>query len=264
MIRQLTHEDIPEAFELSYAAGWNQTAEDWHRLIRLSPDGCFCCTCDGKLVATASLLCHGKDLAWLGMILTHRDYQRRGYAKKLMDRILEFADFRHIPTVKLDATEQGRPVYTKFGFVDEQPIERWQRQPGPILASSAILSMGPPNIRNDREAFGADRGALLGTLGNAWRLGDTYVMERKGARAHYLGPCVAKDPAEAEAAIQAVVAMHAHQLCFWDLFPQQESAAQIANDLGFSPVRHLMRMRRGSPLPAKDRLVFATGGFEAG
>ena len=33
--------DVDAAFALSAAEGWNQSADDWRRLLRLEPDGCF-------------------------------------------------------------------------------------------------------------------------------------------------------------------------------------------------------------------------------
>ena len=40
-IRLLGAGDLPAAMRLKEAAGWNQTEEDWLRLLRLEPRGCF-------------------------------------------------------------------------------------------------------------------------------------------------------------------------------------------------------------------------------
>ena len=77
-VRTLTPDDIPSAMELSIAANWNQTPEDWQRVMRLSPDGCRCIESDGKIVATATRLDYGKRLAWIGMVLTRPEYRRQG------------------------------------------------------------------------------------------------------------------------------------------------------------------------------------------
>src|SRR5262245_43062166 len=114
MVHRLTYEDVAAAFELSEAAGWNQTQQDWRRLLALEPEGCFGCECDGRLVATSTLLCHGPELAWLGMVLTHPDYRRRGFAAQLVEAALVLAQRRGIASVKLDATDQGRPLYLRF------------------------------------------------------------------------------------------------------------------------------------------------------
>jgi GNAT superfamily N-acetyltransferase len=264
MIRRLTFADISAAFELSYAAGWNQTVEDWRRLLALEPDGCFGSDGDGRLVATATLLCYGQDLAWLGMVLTHPDYRRRGFARRLVEAALAFAEHRGIRSMKLDATDQGRPLYLRFGFEDEQPVERWHRKPGPLRCPPHAFSMGAPDSQLDRAAFGADRGRFLTALGNAWLLDNAFAMHRSGSRAHYLGPCVARDPGEAASAIRATVASYAVEPWFWDLLPNHKEAVEIARSLGFAPVRRLIRMRRGAPLSTDDPLVYAIGGFEAG
>ena len=48
-IRLLGESDIPAAMQLKEAAGWNQTEEDWRRLLMLEPDGCFGAIKDGQL-----------------------------------------------------------------------------------------------------------------------------------------------------------------------------------------------------------------------
>ena len=39
MIRTLSILDVPQALELSLAAGWNQTMRDWQRVLLLEPEG---------------------------------------------------------------------------------------------------------------------------------------------------------------------------------------------------------------------------------
>jgi predicted GNAT family acetyltransferase len=66
-------------------AGWNQTPEDWRRLIELEPFGCFGFVADERLVATTTLLTYHSDMAWIGMVLTHSDYRRRGVCSAACD-----------------------------------------------------------------------------------------------------------------------------------------------------------------------------------
>ena len=262
MIRILRVEDVARVLELSCAAGWNQTAEDWRRMMELEPGGCFGLECDGRLVATTTVLCYGRTLAWVGMVLTDREYQRRGFARRLVEAALRLADERGVECVKLDATDQGRPLYQSLGFVDEQPIERWQR--AGAAAASVEFTAGEISARLDREAFGADRSAFLARLGEPLTASGGYVMTRPGIRARYLGPCVAADAAMARTLVAGALARFPGESWFWDLLPRHPYAAEIARDLGFAPVRQLMRMVRGKAIATNDALVYAIGGFEAG
>src|SRR5262249_8965680 len=126
-LRQLKVTDVPAAIELSAEAGWNQTADDWSMLIELAPQGCLAMELDGTVVATTTLLAYGSQLGWIGMVLTRKRFQGRGLARRLLSEALNLADRMKIETVKLDATDQGKPLYEKSGFRSEQAVERWSR-----------------------------------------------------------------------------------------------------------------------------------------
>src|SRR5882672_10369290 len=120
-LRRLTAEDVPDAVQLSTEAGWNQTADDWRMLISLAPESCLGIEVAGELASTTALLCYGQKLAWIGMVLTRERFRGRGLAHRLLSHTLALADQMKIESVKLDATDQGKPLYEKSGFRFEQP-----------------------------------------------------------------------------------------------------------------------------------------------
>src|ERR1700683_3728177 len=103
-VRSLSAVDIPLAMRLAEAAEWNQTESDWRNLIELAPDGCFGIDCDGELRATTTAVCFGRDLAWVGMVLTEGAYRGRGFARRLMEHALTYLRDREVAWIKLDAT----------------------------------------------------------------------------------------------------------------------------------------------------------------
>jgi ribosomal protein S18 acetylase RimI-like enzyme len=267
-IRRLCPSDLDGALRLTRAAGWNQLAADWERLLFLEPEGCFVLECDGQIAASTTVLCYGNDLAWVGMVLTAPEFRRRGFAESLIVHALEFAESRKIANLKLDATDSGIELYRKYGFVNECEIERWRRNPGPI--GPAEVSPYSPDAVYDRMNFGADRTRLLkelAKLGAASILEEGYAMGRPGFSAAYFGPCVAKSGAVARRLLHWFLADNAAQPVFWDLFPANKEAVRIAEEFGFSPVRRLTRMvlsHAGAHRIPTSPDVFAIGGFELG
>ncbi len=264
-IRRIELTDIPSVLALSSEAGWNQTARDWRTLIELEPDGCFAFECDGSLVATATLLCYGEELAWLGMVLTRADYRRRGFARRLVEAALEFADARKVRTVKLDATSQGQPLYESLGFRAERDIERWVGR-GEIQGDATQAADWGTVEGLDREAFGLDRSRLLGRLwdrSRSWGNGEGFLLSRPGTRAPYLGPFVARTWESAGSLIRACLAAQ-NGPCFWDLFPDNQDAVELAREVGFSRARSLVRMYRGDELHQDSAEIYGIAGFEFG
>ena len=266
-IRLLTRQDLPDAVAMSSAVGWNQTQEDWATLIQLAPHSCFAIDVDGKPVATATLACYGIRLAWIGMVLTKPEFQGRGYARRLLTHILAYAAANKIETIKLDATDQGAPVYEKLGFRAEQTVERWFLPAPKALPGARIPASENGDWRViDLEAFGADRSALLGHLAEPrppLRKSGSFLLSRDGREASYLGPCVATNGADGRMLIENCLSQSA-VAWFWDLLPANREAMSLATDLGFTTRRRLTRMFRGSPHRGRDDRIYAIAGFEFG
>lgn len=271
ILRRLAASDVPAALELSEQAGWNQTADDWRMLIDLAPEGCLAIEVEGKLAATTTLLCYGRRLAWIGMVLTKKSYRGRGFARRLLTQALSLADQAGIETVKLDATDQGQPLYEKMGFRTEEAVERWTR-PGTGDTTGTRNPDGERPAENwrmaDHRAFGADRSELLEKLARRGQppfvIDDSYWLTRPGRHSHYLGPSVCDAPRTARALIERALPTAGNRDCSWDLFPTNPDAAAIARDLAFTPTRRLQRMVRGKDLRADNDSIYAIAGFELG
>ena len=267
-IRALTENDMPAAVALSSGAGWNQTAGDWLMLIRLAPETCFALEYEGQLAATTTLLCYGRQLAWVGMVLTRPDYQGRGFARRLVEHAVTQAEYRKIETLKLDATEQGLPLYEKLGFRMEQAIERWSGAGmRPLDGGDTPRQLSLHQIEHlDRESFGADRSRLLRALANyAQPLSqkDGFLFSRPGFRASYLGPCVASSADTARTLIGNCL-QSAAGYWFWDILASNAAASALASELGFKSVRRLARMSRGVQRVSDASKIYAVAGFEIG
>ena len=265
--RNLEINDLPAALELSTLAGWNQTADDWRLLLELAPSGCFGIEVDRRVVATATLLCYGERLGWIGMVLTHPEFRRRGFAKQLFEHVLAHADSIGVKTLKLDATDQGQPLYESYGFKNEQAIERWFR-PGSIAKQESGTGVDVSELAElDSQAFGADRSKLLEKLsrrGRSCTASRAYAFSRAGRSFSYLGPCIAVDADSAWQVLGTALSGPEAAGWFWDLLPSNQNAASLAREMGFSRQRRLVRMFRGEELNQNDDLTYAIAGFELG
>jgi len=252
---------------LSARAGWNQTEQDWVRLLALEPEGCFGVECDGVVVATTTAVCYGRELAWIGMVLTAREYRGRGFARLLMERALDFLAGRGVKQIKLDATEMGAPLYRKLGFEDECPIERWIREPGLSMEAGQFEAGFDPAL--DREIFGVDRSVLLEQLAHTGAAVSPagFAMDRPGANAAYFGPCVARSADGARRLVEWFLSRHGAEPTYWDLLAENTEAVRLATEFEFSRSRRLTRMASRSKVNiarADSSKLFAIAGFEYG
>jgi hypothetical protein len=187
----------------------------------------------------------------------------------LLKEALTLADKTGVETVKLDATDQGQPLYEKLGFRSEQAVERWAR-PASTNVSNVRHSETPlpRDWRTaDYRAFGVDRTQLLEKLAErspSLSIGRSYLLTRPGRVTRYLGPCVAEDPGNARALIESAAQSFAADECSWDVLPKNANAVAIARALSFAPKRHLLRMVRGKDLLAEEQSIYAIAGFELG
>ena len=266
-IRVLTEADIESVTNLVHEAGWNQLSSDWFRLVRLEPDGCFVAVDRGRPIATVTTTKYATDLAWIGMMLVHSAYRRRGIGTSLMQRALKHLRGEQVGCMKLDATPEGRFLYEQLGFMSEWDFFRWERPSLQPLQSVSPTSRALRHGDLDTAAFGVDRSALLSQLGEASSVAatdDGFGMIRSGRLAAYLGPVTARTPAAAEHIVRELLNRFTGPV-LWDIPGPNPVARKAAESLGFRPLRRLTRMVLGQVRrPPEIQLQFALAAPETG
>jgi GNAT superfamily N-acetyltransferase len=215
--RELTPSDIPAGLRLCRIAGWNQLAADWELFLQLSPHGCRAAVQDDKVVGTVTTVNYENRFAWVGMVLVDPETRGHGVGTQLLQEAMSI--LRGIPSIRLDATPQGLPVYQRLGFKDEYELCRMQRAEavasgipnGAVATASSSLfqSAGiavrpmraedlPAVAEADRHMFGADRlevlrWALKHSPEYAWIATDSdglqgYCFGRHGFNFDQIGP----------------------------------------------------------------------------
>jgi GNAT superfamily N-acetyltransferase len=262
-LRTMTKQDIPAGLRLKELAGWNQTAADWNRFLEASLEGCFVAEVEGRVCGTATTISFEDKFAWIGMVLVDPEYRNRGIGTRLLEKTIEHLDQRKMPTMKLDATPQGKPLYEKLGFVTEYGIERWvlkrplragtgTADPNRVPLSTAQLES---ILGKDRKVFGADRSSLLRSLYDetpnyAMSVSSSgtlqgYAFGRKGSFGDHLGPWMAEDSAAASPLLHGFLARSSRETLIVDCLTANAAAVELLRASGFSYARTLTRMVRG-------------------
>ncbi|MGO8697457.1 MAG: GNAT family N-acetyltransferase [Limisphaerales bacterium] len=280
-LRRLLLSDLDFADSLRELAGWNQTLGDWRRFLAMQPAGCFLAQWEGAPAGAATTLSYGTDLAWIGMVLVHPEYRRRGIARALILQCIEYLRNSGVRCIKLDATPEGQFVYKNLGFKEEWTWRRWETSLPPAAQWCPPSSVRPWKEGDagaveaqDARAFGASRRGLLTVLAqesccalafesNEGALGG-YGMARQGAKALYFGPVAANSPLAGLALITALVAQGKGRV-FWDIPDLNTVAMEWAGRHGFRPQRSLTRMWLGeNGKPGNPLEQFALAGPELG
>ena len=259
LFRKMKPQDIPAGLSLCRAAGWNQLARDWEILLQQSPNDCRVATRDGKVVGSVTTIRYQDAFSWIGMVLVHPSCQRQGIGIQLLKEALEI--LQNEETVKLDATPAGKEVYLKLNFVDEYRLSRMS-----IIASSdkltGSLALSLPAdkisalLEFDREVFGADRQSLLewmwkGAPQLAFYIEENnkiqgYCLGRPGYSFTQIGPVVAKNAEQAKDLISAALLNCIGQPVVVDALHHNPEWKSWLMDIGFSELRPLIRMYKGS------------------
>jgi ribosomal protein S18 acetylase RimI-like enzyme len=277
-VRAMTGQDLALGMRLKRQAGWNQTEADWLRLLELQPDGCFVAELD-RIPAATLASCRFGSVAWLAMLLVDPPARGRGLAKALLEHALAHLDSQDVPTVRLDATPLGWPLYERFGFVGEYRLTRYDgvlQDAGPAVDVQSFRAEWLPQlVELDRRGTGADRSKLVAhwaredpeairvALGDAGPAG--YLMVRPGTEAHQLGPCVVEPGSDAAQRLWAdACGRYAGRRVFADVPSGHAEAAALARAAGLAEGRPFLRMRRGEPIAEDASGLWASSGPELG
>ncbi|NUQ63126.1 MAG: GNAT family N-acetyltransferase [Pirellulales bacterium] len=276
-IRTMSEADLPLGMRLKAQAGWNQTEADWRRVLQLEPEGCFVAEYHGEPVGTTAAVTFGR-VAWIMMVLVDEAVRGRGIGTRLMQHAIDYLAARAVPTIRLDATPLGRPVYERLGFQAEYQLARFQhnglkrqadpdRLPATAEQLDAICAL-------DQRATGADRSRLIRRLyheqPSAFAVASRgesvagYRAFRTGAHATQIGPAVAASAEIGQALLDGTIAQLGPVPMFVDIPLENRPAVEWANEGGFTLQRHLTRMWKGERVEDRPAELWASFGPEKG
>jgi GNAT superfamily N-acetyltransferase len=266
--RRFEEADIPFGMALKTQAGWNQLEADWRRFLALDPTGCFVASLDGEPAGTVTTCRFGPRVGWIGMLLVEQSHRRRGLGTALLHQAVAHLREQQVETIRLDASELGRPLYEQHGFVTCYRVFRCQ---GTLRAPTAprLLPTDLPTILAlDREVTAVPRDDLLGRLlqtpEDVAQVDGGFALVRPGANAWQLGPLIARD----EAAARTLLAWAAHRLqgarVFMDIPEPNALSQSLAVEMGLQPARTFWRMDLGPPVAEQLAAYFAGSGPEKG
>lgn len=279
--RPLRPGDMNDLVSLVEEAGWNQTNDDWLRMLALG-SGHGRTSNGDRVIASAVTMPYAGRIGWIGMVLVSAVWRRRGLATQLLKKCIQ--ELRSAGLISgLDATPAGQQVYEKLGFRGDLTITRWRRKAATHYRETGkIEDNKPENIEKlgggdidwmaelDAEAFGASRSKLLNSLlsggsPSGWKVGKTaFLLRRPGRTATYLGPLCSRDTGAAERLILSAL-LELDGPLLMDVPDMHRGIARRLGAAGFAAERPFLRMyldaagRIGEP-----KLTYCIAGPELG
>ena len=280
-LRTIQLEDIDNCMILSDAEGWNQTKDDWKRLIENPLNTSLLAEIENQIIGSATAMNYSNVVVWIGMVLVNKAFRGRGISKMLLSDLLK--QLHSCRSVKLDATPAGRPVYEKYGFKDEYVIHRmtnlsmenFQLTKSEIKAEPILSSDFPQITALDGLFFGAERSFLVKSLidedsEKCWCVKKNgcitaFALGRKGTRYNQLGPVLASTPEEAKVLISHCLLLLIGQPVVLDILSDKKELFDWLESIGFTSQRYFVRMYLGTnPYPGKIENQFLICGPEFG
>jgi GNAT superfamily N-acetyltransferase len=282
-ISSLQEFDLDAAMGLSSRAGWNQTIDDWKRvrLIGIALGGKI----KDRLVATASLTLYGPG-GWVGMILVHHEFRRRGIGTTILsDLLLRAKEVDELSWYGLDATDLGRPLYEKEGFEAVCEMDRWQLSvPREFCAAVEITNFNATTDSDELRVFdlgasGVNRWCIMISFirgveskrgvgiavarSNGGIVG--YGVSRPGRISHFIGPIVASSPDVVGQIVSTLLAKLdlARMPVVVDVARDGAMVPWLKSN-GFERVRSWTRMIKGTATVGRPEMIFASAGPELG
>ena len=219
-----------------------------------------------KIVGYGSLVVYA-NMGWIGFMGTDPTLQGRGIGAAIMEYVLQLAESLGLKTLKLDATNIGKKLYSRFGFREEYPARMYEipgvcsRGTRRDSVGSVAFEKGMPGwcLAMDRRAFGDDRSPLFRTsLEHGAKL---LIIENRGfglLDGKKLGPLVATDPGAAMDILRSGSELGASMIYVPNRpgLPREFlSALRLPEEYG--PITCCTRMHLGDPVEQDLDLAYA-------
>lgn len=167
-IRPATDREVPLAVDVLRRAGFGTQVARLLEYPRRSPNGAILVAegAGGAVVGVACCAAFATS-GWIGALGVAPEARRSGLGTALTEAAVRWLRGRGAATVLLYATEAGRPVYERLGFVAEERAVAWRGVAGaaPPLDLRRLADADRSRLRDlDRAVTGERRDAVLDAI----------------------------------------------------------------------------------------------------
>lgn len=269
--RAMNAHDIEPCYAMTQQLKWPHRREDWQQAMTFGEGVVI--EEQGRLLGSAILWRWGERAATIGLVIVDSQQQGRGLGKQLMLTLLEkVPDYN----VRLHATEMGKGLYEKLGFVTTGQIFQHQTralEAVPPVAIPTGLTLRRAQAQDaailtalDQQAHGMLRPRLIDHLINQHQTvlledaqGDVrgFASLRRFGHGWAIGPAIAQDFPTAQALVASLMQGLRGEFVRIDTDAALPLAPWLAT-LGLAQVDNPTTMVRGTPWtpPAGAMQVF--------
>lgn len=267
IVRAATATDLPAMYQLSFEQGWPHRVDDWLLMMDLAE---ALVLEDKSGVIGCGLRITQGESASLALILVHHSCRGRGLGKRLMAALVEQSP---TPSLFLNATREGAPLYRKYGFRDVGCVSQWQgicqasqlEPPSDELESLPSADCDEVRLMLHRargiepetliKAMGKVQQRLVGLRGAEGLKG--FACLRHFGRGWVIGPVIALTAVDAARLILGLAADLDGEFLRVDL-PESSGLEPELRGLGLSQVDSVNLMWRGdAPVIAGEEQIYA-------
>jgi predicted N-acetyltransferase YhbS len=203
------------------------------------------------------------ETGWIGALGVVPRARGRGTGAALTEACVDWLRARGARTVLLHATDQGRPVYERLGFVAEGRSRAWRGGPSHPRHGDGLRALRPGDREAiaalDRAVTGERRAAVLDAIAPLTGL----AAERDGHLRGYLlsspwgaGPAVLADDEDCGIELLSAARGATQGPAILTLPDDNPAGVAALEHWGFRPVNHAERMRLGPRLDWHPEQLF--------
>ncbi|MEW5287679.1 GNAT family N-acetyltransferase [Erwinia papayae] len=268
-MQKMNEQHLAQAAELTRRLQWPHRPEDWQQALSLGEGRVA--EVDGRVAGTILWWRWGEAYASLGLVIVADDMQGKGIGRQLMQTALEALEGCN---VRLHATEMGKGLYEKLGFVATGWVEQHQCRELPPVAAIApaedevLRTASCDDIATltalERQAHGQHRPALIASLFDtaqrflllekAGRVVG-FACQRRFGHGQAIGPVIAQNAQQAKVLVSQLLSGHDGQFVRIDT-DSHSGLGDWLNSVGIPEVDRPTTMIRGVPWQPDGALSF--------
>ncbi|MBT0665953.1 GNAT family N-acetyltransferase [Geobacter pelophilus] len=187
--------EIELFLDLAAAEGWISDQWELAFLLKAFPQGCFVARETGGVPVAFITSVAYRNSGWIGNLIVHQDFRRRGIASLLMTKCMESLGLTGVRTIWLTASPSGAPLYKGLGFQTIDHVARWYlNRSFAVSPETAASEQGFQELLcHDSVGWGDDRSAICHEklrLGKLFMDGGSSLIIHNTGTHSYIGPWV--------------------------------------------------------------------------